>query len=50
MSYRLMGDFAGFVRIEYQLDQAPSGGPDKEVAWVAVTNCGVPWNGMYWGR
>jgi hypothetical protein len=48
--HRLMGDFAGFVRIEYELDQAPSGGSNKEVVWVAVTNCGVPWNGVYWGR
>lgn len=48
--YRLMGDFAGFVRIGYELDRPRSGGPDMEVVWVAVTNCGVPWNGVYWGR
>jgi hypothetical protein len=50
MFYRLRGDFAGFARIEYELEHAPPGGPDKEVVWVAVTNCGVPWNGVYWGH
>ena len=48
--HRLMGRFAGFVRIEYKLENDVPGAPDKNLVWVAVTNCGIPWNGIYWGR
>jgi hypothetical protein len=47
---RLVGRFAGFVRIEYKLEDNVPGAPDKNVVWVAVTNCGKPWNGIYWGH
>lgn len=48
--HRLMGRFAGFVRIEYSLEDDVPEAPETNVVWVAVTNCGVPWNGIYWGH
>ncbi|WP_162917686.1 hypothetical protein [Dongia deserti] len=48
--HRIMGRFAGFVRIEYKLEETPPEGPAREVVWVAVANCGRPWNGINWGR
>jgi hypothetical protein len=42
----LLGRFAGFVRIEYILEENTTGDPKYNVAWVAVTNCGTPWNGI----
>jgi hypothetical protein len=48
--HRLSGRFAGFARIEYKLDEAVPGEPERRVVWVAVTNCGLPWNGIYWGH
>ena len=47
---RLVGRFAGFAKIEYKLEEALPGKPEKRVVWVAVTNCGKPWNGVYWGH
>jgi hypothetical protein len=48
--HRLIGRFAGFARIEYQLEDSVHGAAGKNLVWVAVTNCGKPWNGVYWGH
>lgn len=50
LSDRLFGRFAGFARIEYQLEDRVPEALGKNLVWVAVTNCGRPWNGVYWGR
>jgi hypothetical protein len=42
----LLGRFAGFVRIEYRLEDDVPGAPATNVVHVAMTNCGVPWNGI----
>lgn len=44
--HRLLGHFASFVKIEYKLEEGMPGAPDKNVVWIAVTNCGFPWNGI----
>ncbi len=48
--HRIMGHFAGFTRIEYEFDEPEPNGPEKRVVWVAVSNCGEPWNGISWER
>jgi hypothetical protein len=44
--HRLLGHFASFVKIEYKLEEGVPDAPDKNVVWIAVTNCGHPWNGI----
>ena len=44
--HRLLGHFATFVRIGYRIEEDVPAAPPTTVSYIAVTNCGIPWNGI----
>lgn len=46
---RILGRFAGYVRIDYMLEEATNNVPHTNLVRVAVSNCGRVWNGISWG-
>lgn len=46
LSRRIAGEFRGFVRITYRLEQENEDRTGLNTVFVALTNCGTPWNGI----
>jgi hypothetical protein len=46
LAHRILGHFATFVRIEYRVEENAPDVPETTVSYVAITNCGIPWNGI----
>jgi hypothetical protein len=46
LSHRILGHFATFVRVEYRVEEGVPDVPETTVSYVAITNCGIPWNGI----
>lgn len=44
--HRILGHFAGFVRMEYRVEEDVPDVPEMYVSHIAITNCGIPWNGI----
>jgi hypothetical protein len=44
--HRFSGYFATFVRVEYRVEEDAAGAPKTTVSYIAITNCGFPWNGI----
>ena len=44
--HRLLGHFATFVRVEYSVEEDVTDTPMTTVSYIAITNCGHPWNGI----
>lgn len=44
--HRFLGHFATFVRVEYRVEESVPDVPETTVSYIAITNCGIPWNGI----